>query len=301
MEIFVFYNSFFTICTMFGMELYTAHFTSIIVGVLEWLGFFLLQGFGLWKMAERRNLSKKGRAFIPFANILLMGEITGACQFFSQKVKKMGLFTMIAQICATVFSALLLASLTYLYIVEGAPTLTDDYGVLYWGGKGFSKTVEKFYSIGAGNNLFGISVLSILQLVYEIMLLILTMELFKKYAPKNYILLSILGVFVPVSRFIIIFCLRNKTEIDYVEYIRARREAVAREYQQRYGDGYGTPYGGYGSPYGNNPYNQPNAQATQKPEDPFGEFDDKKNADASDSPFEEDDTNKPNNNDEFFN
>ena len=105
------------------------------------------------------------------------------------------------------------------------------------------------------------------------MLLILTMGLIRKYAPKNYMVLSLVSVFIPMSRFVIIFCLRNKQAIDYDAYIRARREAMAREYQQRYGSGYGTPYGGnpYSNPY-SNPYGNATPTPPQKPEDPFGEF-----------------------------
>lgn len=272
MEIFLLYNSFVMALSMFGISFAESHFWGLLIGFVLWLGLFILQGFGLWKMASKKGLEKKWLVFVPFVNYLYMGKLAGDCQFFSQKVKKMGLFVMIAQIIATIFSLLLLASVSYLCLVEGQPFL-DEYGMPDWSGSGFSKTVENFYNVGAGYNPFGISILSILQLVYEIMLLVLTIGLYKRYAPKNYMLLSILGVFLPMSRYVVIFCLRNKQEIDYEAYVRARREAMAREYQQRYGGGYGTPYGGspYGTPYGS-PYNQPNEQP-QQPEEPFGEFD----------------------------
>lgn len=278
MELFLLYDSCFTSFAMFNVELWKSHFISLAIAFGVWLGLFLLQGFGIWKMAKNRGWKKKGLAFVPFANYLYMGKLAGDCFFFSQKVKKMGLFVMIAQIFATVFSFMLLAAVSYLFLVEGEPIISDDFGIPYWGGSGFSKTVEKFYNVGAGYA-FGISILSILQLVYEIMLLILMIGLYKKYTPKNYMLLSILGVFIPMSRYIIIFCLRNKQAIDYEAYVRARREAMAREYQQRYGGAYGTPYGG--NPYGN-PYGTPNAQPPQQPEEPFGEFGEEK-----EKPFEE--------------
>ena len=63
----------------------------------------------------------------------------------------MGLFVMIAQIFATVFSFMLLAAVSYLFLVEGEPIISDDFGIPYWGGSGFSKTVEKFYNVGAGD------------------------------------------------------------------------------------------------------------------------------------------------------
>ncbi len=263
MELFLLYESSFTACTMFDMGLTNSHFWSLIIGGSIWLALFLLQGFGLWKMAKNRGWNKKGLVFVPFVNYLYIGKLAGVCNFFSQKIRKMGVFVMVAQIITTLFMALLMLAKTYLFMAEGEPVYLDEYFTLYWGGTGFAGKVEEFYNIGS-------SITYILQLVYEILLLILMMGLFKRYAPRNYMILSLLGVFLPTARFIIVFCLRNKQAIDYEAYVRARREAMAREYQQRYG-GYGTPYGYGGNPYANG-YGQPVPPTQQKPEDPFGEF-----------------------------
>ncbi|MBQ7924570.1 MAG: hypothetical protein IJ329_04625 [Clostridia bacterium] len=289
MEIFLLYNSFFTVSVMFGLTLSDAHFWAVIIGAGVWLGLFVLQGFGLWKMASKRGMKRKWLAFVPFGNYLYMSKLAGACNVFGQKLRNAGLFVMIAQIVASVFCALLIAAVSYLFIVEGEP-VSDEYGVPYWGGSGFSQTAESFYHVGAGYNPFGISILSIVQLVYEILLLILTMGLYKKYAPKGYSWLALLGLFLPMSRYVVVFCLRNRDAIDYEAYMRARREEFARQYQQRYGGfgpgGFGTPYGGYGN---TNPYGQQNnAGQTQKPEEPFGEFGGDKNEE------------KPNGNDDGF-
>ncbi len=293
MEIFLMYNSFFTVggitLAEFDLSLTSLHFISLGVGACIWLAFFLMQGFGLWKMAKKRDLPKRWMAFVPFANFLYMGKLAGDCNMFGQKVKRLGLFAMIAQIITTVFSLLLLASISYLFLVEGEPSIVEDSlgsGIPYWGGTGFSKTVEDFYRIGAGYS-FGISILSILQLVYEILLMMLCMGLYRRYTPKSYTWLSLLVIFVPMSRYIITFCLRNRQSIDWEAYMRARNEAFARQYQQQYG-GYNN--GGYGSgqsnPYGNGtPYGNPNGQPTPpKPEEPFGEFGGKEDGEK---PFEE--------------
>jgi len=129
--------------------------------------------------------------------------------------------------------------------------------------------------------------------------LILTIGLFKKYAPKNYFLLAVLGIIFPMSRYIVTFCLRNKPAIDYEAYMRARREEIAREYQQRYGNQYGTNYGNpYGNPYGA-PYGQ-QPMPPQKPAEPFDEFGKEP---REDKPFEEfgdeNVTEKPNDGDFF--
>lgn len=286
MELFLLYESCFTTGSIFNMGLAKTHVLSLIIGASIWTLLFLLQGAGLWIMAKNRGWKNKGLVFVPFVNYLYISKLAGVCNFFSQKIKNMGIFVMIAQIVATLFSVALLTAKTYLFVVDGEPVFLDDYGTLYWGAAGVAARVEDFYNIGS-------SISYILQLIYEIMLLILTMGLFKRYAPKNYMLLSLIGVFIPMSRFIVIFCLRNKQAIDYEAYIRARREAMAREYQQRYGGGYGTPYGGnpYGTPYGNgygNGYGNVPPTPPQKPEDPFGEFGDKKGEDV---PFGEFDGN----------
>ena len=85
-----------------------------------------------------------------------------------------------------------------------------------------------------------------------ILLFILLTGLYKKYYAKGYLILSWVGLFLPVSRYIVVFVLRNNKAIDYEAYMRAKRE----EYMRR--NPYG-PYGPYGGPYnpGNQgPYNQ---------------------------------------------
>ncbi len=303
MEIFVLYDFFYTFGGLvggFGLSMINLHFLAMIIGFAVWLGLFLLQAFGIRKMAVKRGMGQRWKAFVPFVNYLYMGKIAGDCSVFGQKVKKVGVFAMIAQVLATVFCVALLMAVSYLFLVEGEPKPIE--GIPYWDGDGFSATVERFYRIGAGYT-FGISILSILQLIYEISLFILTMGLYRRYAPRAATGLALLGLLMPYARFVIVFVLSNRPEIDWEEYTRARREAFARQQQQRqqryggnpYGGHYGgNPYGGnpYGNPYGDgSPYDHPNEpQQPQEPEEPFGEFGGKGDADSGKS-----------GDDEFFN
>ncbi|MBR6703595.1 MAG: hypothetical protein IKL76_03430, partial [Clostridia bacterium] len=221
---------------------------------------------GLSAMAKKRGLKKRWLAFIPFANIWYIGKIAGECNVFGQRMKRGGLYTMLAQIFTTVLCGLTIAVQVYLLVVEGAPEY-DQFGFPFWINlTGFSAVAYKFYGISQ-------YILPIFQLVYEVFMLILLIALYKRYAHRNYFILSMLALFVPVSRFIVIFVLRNRNGIDYEAYMRARHEAYMRQ-QQQYG-GYNPYYGGYNrNPYGN-PYNNPygNPQnAPKPPEDPFGEF-----------------------------
>lgn len=269
MELYILYNAIAMVLLFSGMEANVFLPVALGVSAAVWLTFFILQGFGLYAMATKQNLTKKWTAFVPFVNVWLMGKIAGECNFFGQRMKRGWLYAMISQIVVWVFCAFVIAAEVYLFTVCGDPQINQNLGTIYWPGlSGFSKIVSDFYDISG-------FIYSIIQLVYEIFMLILIMALYRKYLPKNYIFLSLLTWFVPLSRYIVIFVLRNRKAIDYEAYMRARREAYMRQ-QQQYRNTYGNPYG---NPYGQNPYNQPpyqNGQAnggnTSNAEEPFAEF-----------------------------
>lgn len=266
MELYQLFDISTSVVAFFGGVGWKGMLGGAIGGVAIWLTLFILQGFGLSAMAKKRGLKKRWLAFIPFANIWYIGKIAGECNVFGQRMKRGGLYTMLAQIFTTVLCGLTIAVQVYLLVVEGAPEY-DQFGFPFWVNlTGFSAVAYKFYGISQ-------YLLPIFQLVYEVFMLILLIALYKRYAHRNYFILSMLALFVPVSRFIVIFVLRNRNGIDYDAYMRARHEAYMRQ-QQQYG-GYNPYYGGYNrNPYGN-PYNNPygNTQnAPKPPEDPFGEF-----------------------------
>ncbi len=270
-----------------------------------WLAFFILQGVGVYTMAKRRGMKRKGLAFVPFANIWYIGKLAGECNVFGQKMKRAGLYAMLAQIVTTVVCALAVAAEIFLFLSEGVP-LFDDLGFYWTDLSGFTDTVYKFYNISD-------YILSIFQLIYEILMLILLFGLYKKYYPKNYLVLGMLSLFIPLSRFVIVFVLRNRNAVDYDAYMRARREAYMRQQQQYrntygnpYGGGYGSPYNNpYGNPYGGNPYaQQPRPQQPQQePEDPFSEFSGGKSTSSADKNQNNGNAtpNSENDPDEFFN
>ncbi len=273
------------------MELYTFHrlvlnflsigtknvefvlIASAIIGVVLWIGMFVLQGFGLLAMAKKQNLEKSWMAFVPFVNILYMGKIAGDCKIFGQKVKNIGVFAMIAQILATLATIAFLAAEMYLYLGVGNPQV-DAMGMPYWTGlTGFDGVVSSVYD-------YGIYFLSIVQLICGILLYIIVAEICKRYAYKAHFILSFLALFVPISRFIILFAIRNNELFDYEEMLRRRQNFYAQQQYNPYNP-YNNPHGPYGY-YGNaqqaqqpNQQTQQNQQAQQQPappEDPFEEF-----------------------------
>lgn len=269
MEIYDFY----VFSTMLGEWFGRNHPTENVLiactigSAVVWLVMFVLQGIGLYTMAKRRGMKKKALAFIPFANIYYIGKLSGESVVFGQRMKRAGLYAMIAETIASVLCVAMIASQLYLYINCGEPMINETVGTPYWGvtGNGVASAIAKFMDVSWYFS-------GIAQLVAKVLMLILLSGLYKKYSPRNYFLLGVLTIMLP-ARFLIIFFLRNREPIDYEAYMRARREAYMRQ-QQQYHQQY---YGGYGNPYGN-PYQPP-----QKPEDPFGEFGDK----PSEEPFEE--------------
>ena len=265
MEIYNLYYIVMTILSMSNVPVPGVFYYALALGVVLWIGLFVLQGFGLYAMAKRRGMEDKWKVFVPFVNIQYIGKLAGDCYIFGQKVKRAGLYAMLAQIFVTVLCTLVVASEIYLYSVCGEPKL-DALNMPYWSDlQGFSSTVFKFYDVSG-------YLLSIVQLVYELLMLILLLGLYKKYNPKNYMALGFLELFVPLSRYIVIFVLRNRKAIDYEAYMRARREAYMRQrqqYQNPYGNPYNNPYGNrYGDAYGN----PVQGQNEPKPEEPFAEF-----------------------------
>ncbi len=293
MEIYNFYNSVrMVLANLFsGVEAWETMptlvflFLSLLIGAGIWLSLFILQGIGLYKMAKSQGLKQKFLVFVPFASIYYVGKITGGCRFFNHKMKHAGTYALVAQLLAALCSFAMLAAEFYLYMVHGEPQWRDyiegmyTYSIPYWptATSGLGGLASWYFENG---EMF----IYLFGLIYDILMLVLVIALFKKYAPKNHIPFALLSIFVPVARYIVIFVLRNRQPVDYDQYMRAKREAYIRQQQQRYGQ-YGNPYGNpynnpYSNPYGGQGQSRPN-DSSKAPEDPFEEFSTPSNAGSS--------------------
>ncbi len=270
MEIYNIYESAWIIVSAFTRDIRLVMGSSLLIALGVFIPLFLLQGFGLYGMAKKRNISKAWLAFVPFANVYFMGKLAGECGFFGHKMKNAGLYAMIAQIISTLFCFLYIAAECYLYYNHGEPYFAQDdiFGTPQWNlvAGSFADRVYGFYILGQ-------SLLSIITLVARLLMIVLLIGLYKKYSPKNYRGLALLSFFIVEARFITVFVLRNKPAIDYEAYMRKMREEYARRYQQYYGN----PYGGYGQGgnYGQNGYggyHQPTQNTAPPPAEPFEEF-----------------------------
>jgi len=72
----------------------------IIVGIV----FYLLFSFGLYTMAQRRNLENPWMAFIPIAQFYTMGEVIGPVKIANFDVDQPGLYLLIGAVALWVLS-----------------------------------------------------------------------------------------------------------------------------------------------------------------------------------------------------
>ena len=112
MEIYGIYQSFVLIfATAYGVSNIGGRnlFTALAIGGGVWLVLFILQGVGLYTMAKKRDMKNKWLAFVPFASVWYMGKLAGTCDVFGRKMKRSGLYVMLAQIIATLVCAAAIA------------------------------------------------------------------------------------------------------------------------------------------------------------------------------------------------
>ena len=125
------------------------------------------------------------------------------------------------------------------------------------------------------NNLYQNAVLYyVIEIVYTIITIAkiffdvsLVFALFKKYAPQNYILFSILSIFIEFTFGFFLFAIRKNKPMTQEEYLREM--AKKRGYYV-----YRVNPNDFNNPY--NPYTQQRPQQKPQEEDPFPEFSDKK-------------------------
>lgn len=260
MEIFEIYQIFLIFGLSFGGAI-TARllYGSLLLAAGLWLILFVLRGIGLYTMAKKRSMKNKWLAFVPFASIYYMGKLVGTCSVFGGKMKRPGLYVMIAQLLASLVCAATIAAEILLFTKYADKMVPNESGSPRWPElTGFAMYMRNYYY-------YSDFVVSIVQLVYKVLLFILATGLYKKYTPKNYFLLSWVALLLPASVYIAVFVLRNRQAIDYEAYMRARREEFLRRSRQQ------NPYGP--DPYNRNPYNQnPYNQNpyNQNPYNPYG-------------------------------
>lgn len=236
----------------------------VLVAAALYLSGLLCGGIGLMTMAKRRGMKIWWLGFLPFGNTYLTGKLAGETRIFGTRCKRIGLYTMLAEILYVLLQTALLV-MSFIFIHEDFYVLQETETSAYYefSSSAFISQLPEYAWLLTLNN-----VLSYITRIWGFVLLFLMCfmfsALFRKYYARSPFLMTFLCALLPLRGFVLL-AVRKNTPMDYNEYIRRRYEQMYRQQQQ-------PPYGGqggYGSPCGG--YNQ--GDYTQGGgENPFSEF-----------------------------
>lgn len=230
-------------------------------------------GIGLSAMAKRQGIKGSWMGFLPFGNTYFAGKVAGEANFFGQKMKRAGLYAMLAEFASVFMNALYMAAQICLqpYIV---PIVQNDI-TLYKLDTSLVPGNMMWLADGAQPIAMVGELLSFVQIVF---LCVVFTALFRKYYARSPFIMTVLSAIFPFRGFVL-FAVRNNTPVDYNEYIRKRAEQFMRGQQAGTGNPYAGQNGGqYGAPPQDSPFsdfgNTPNGgqSGSSGAGDPFGEF-----------------------------
>ena len=248
--------------TMMVYKLLRSYLAVLLIAIVLYAVNFTLEAIGLYTMAKQAKSEHQWMAFVPFFNTYLIGELGGDGYLFSAKIKRSGLWAVIAEAIAFAGSAFYFI-LCYLIDTNctynpTTNTYTDVPKSLAW-----AVLSIDYLSI----------VVSLLNLAYLIFLFVVLFAFFKKYFHRNPMIMTVSAYFFPFTKGAILFALRNNKPVDYEEFLRRRQELYRRQFQN------GNPYNQ--NPYNRNPYGNPYRNPSDEPRrppfegeppDPFEEF-----------------------------
>lgn len=185
----------------------------------------VLGGLALFTMAERAGVKHSWLGFLPFANTYYAGKVAGESPFFGKKMKRAGLYAMIAEIVyfaletVSLVSNILLSNPAYYetnYLEGGGATLTLN-----------RASVPKGL-LGLSDASVYISVLSLIaSLVMIVFLCAVYNALYRKYSPRNAYVLTVFSVILPIRAFLL-FAVRNNAPVDFNDYMKRRIEEAMK-------------------------------------------------------------------------
>lgn len=222
-----------------------------------YLAIYLFVAFALYTMAKRREIKSAAIAFVPIVNLILLDKLIGEVSFFGLKIKHMGV---IALVTAVVMLAVNVAS-DIVYI----PLFKDMSGTVFtpegaeYANEVYGKTLMYF-------------IMEVLSYAFErlglLIFLFIEYYLFRCYAPRSAFLFAALAFLFPLVGAIILFVIRKNSSDEYRNFMKMKMHAM-------YGGG--NPYqyddGTYRDPYS---VGGEKKEGEDKPDSPFGEYDDKK-------------------------
>ena len=261
---------FFEYASMADIFAPTKLWVQLLIGGLCFAIVFIFEAIGLYTIAVRNGYKNKWMAFIPFFNTYYIGVCAQKNKFYNVNTKTIGLIAAITE-----------AVLVFLYIfalISGS--LVDKYlekvTETHWL---FGEYETYTLNIGAvPDNLqwaawvyryMSTYILSILDLVFNIMQIILLLCFFQTYASRRYVLFALTSVLFPIMG-ILFFIVRNNKGVNYRDFIRAEQARQYQQYQQYQQNFNQNPYNQ--NPYNRNPYNNTPPSNGGSGSDPFDEF-----------------------------
>lgn len=256
------YASYASLCT----DIFWIQF---LVGGLCFALVFAFQAIALYTIASREGYSNKWMAFVPFFNTYYIGVCAQKNRFYNIDTKKIA-------IAAAVFEAVLFSLFVTYYVgctiilnSDIAPIVTTD-------ALGFD-IYEYNMDIVPANlkwaawmyNYMYDYILSILELVFLLIRVIILSCFFQTFACRRYVIFTITSILFPIQGILFFVVCKNKG-VNYREFMTAQHARQYHMYQQQQQQYYNqNPYNrqNYQNPYNNNP---PPRQ--DSPDDPFGDL-----------------------------
>ena len=259
--------------------------TVIMLSVI--IALYVLRSIGIYVLAKRNGLKCKILAFVPYAWLYVVCKIVANVKTFGTTFGKIAwAFTLIFAI--TKLTSLVMTILSYAPFIYNA--LFNGTHVAYVFGDAevlsigeLTRYNSSFFVDGSFIDLYSFNTIEALNKTFEIVNYILPIfeivvivisvnvyiALFRKYWPQHHILASILSLFGIFAPFV--FAVRNKPEVNYAEYVRAKMAM----YNARFGNPYGQS-GPYSAPprpkEPEHPFKEYASRGEVEPDDPFSEF-----------------------------
>ena len=217
----------------------------LVVGALCFLIVYIFQAVGLFVIAKRERYPHKWMIFIPFFNTYYIGVCAQKNKIYNVKAKNFALAAAIIEVVLVVgYILYFVAAFKMWDYLTWMPEYFSNGEIAYYVPESISGEPENLYWLAWIFANFNNLILSLADLVFIVIKMLLLMAFFRTYATRYYLAFSIVGAFFPLAG-ILIYAVRNNAGISYMDYVNKMREQSYRMYQQQ-----------YGNPYNNNPYNQ---------------------------------------------
>ncbi len=246
------------------LDLGTFYLTSTIINMILYVISYVFKSIAIYTLSKKNGYKHLYLSFIPFLNFILLGKLVGKMILWGKPINNIGIFVCIFTALEFVVGIFYsfdvyvgIVRLALEFITQGtviidmtfANFLTEN-AVMYY-------LIEILYAI-----------VSIAKIFFEVSLVF---ALFRKYAPQNYILFSILSIFIEFTFGFFLFAIRKNKPMTQEEYLREMAKKRGYYVYRVNPNDFNNPQ----NPYGHYNGQRPQQQKPQE-EDPFPEFSDKK-------------------------